>query len=281
MINNEVLLLAKEIKELYVTLRRKGNNRRDSLQIVQDYFRKEIEDHDDRFPVLLGLAMALCARNELTLDISNELRNEINSIRNVPFYGQVSTSYLDFWINKLDDPTYYGEEATYKKRPPYIPDWNIGDTFVHTLTHPSSKSLGIHGWSIIFHKVGDHIDDTEKHRHLFYVSLCPPGKEPRSASELQKLGFLPMMRRDNATEYLAQITVTSKKAMASYELEKIGIFYHVLPPKDSAEENPLVTMPLFGHIRKGDMRPDYEAIICSLYRTHSKSKKGTNLFYHP
>lgn len=170
--------------------------------------------------------------------------------------------------DKLKDVAVYGDEAPYVRAPVYKPNWMVGDTFSHTLTYPAAEKLGIMGWSILFHKVGEHIDNQEKCRQLVLVSLCPPGEVPSSYDDLQKLGFLPMMQFGERFEYLAQIVIGSKSEEMSYDLTKIGCY---IPSGESLmdcykEENPLVAMPLFGRLKRNDVGPAYEDQICRLYR---------------
>lgn len=149
----------------------------------------------------------------------------------------------------------------------YVPDWKIGDVFSHRLTYPAAEALGISGWVIILYKVGEYTGENGESHQLAYVSLCPPDKVPSCPEELQNLGFLPMMHNDRM-EYLAQLTVTSKKSEEAYGLTKFGFYPNVDIPGNPGDENPLTAMPLFGCLRKSDKYPGYEDQICRLYRKY-------------
>ena len=171
----------------------------------------------------------------------------------------------------LEDKEMYGEEAFYKKTSVYIPEWKIGDVFSHVLTYPRSKLLGIEGWLILFVKVGEYTDEFSVHHQLVCVSLCPPEQVPSSSNDLEKLGFLPVMNTINA-EYLAEITIKSKKAEKNYQLSKVGYFPDVLIPRSCLEENPLTAMPLIGKMEKGQDWLVYEEQICRFYKWYGMKK---------
>ncbi len=166
----------------------------------------------------------------------------------------------------LDDETRQGNEAAYRAKRFYAPDWAVGDTFCHTLTHPRATALGIEGWFILFCKVGEYMDWIEQPIQLMYVTLCPPGELPQTSAQLQALGILRMMRHDETWDYLAQLTIQSKRGETAFALSKIGNFPDIVPPEDRTVENPQVSMPLFSMREKGEPWPAYEDQICRLYR---------------
>lgn len=170
----------------------------------------------------------------------------------------------------IRDPRLLGDEAKYRGRKKYTPEWEVGDTFAHILTCPLAKAVGIEGWFILLRKVEEYVDNEGSHRQLMYVTLCQQNQLPQTMEELQKLGFLRMMCRGDKWDYLVQITFTSQRDEAFYGLTKIGTFANAGHPRDRTIENPLVTMPLFGRINRKSTYPDYEDTICRLYRKYGK-----------
>ena len=203
--------------------------------------------------------------------IGTETLNEIRRVNRGDEQDKKNETYLLAVERCLKDNTVYGKEALYKRASTYVPDWKVGDTFSHVLTYPTAEALGIKGWIILLYKVGEYVDELEVHRQLMYVSLCPPEKLPSCKEDLEKLGFLRMMCKGDKAEYLAQITLKSKKAEGAYGLSKVGCFPDILLPDDRVdEENPLTAMPLFGQARRDDLWTGYEDQICRLYK-----KNGT------
>ena len=84
--------------------------------------------------------------------------SEIQSAINEKTLYGISEKYALNVIKRLTDPSVYGDDAVYKRKAQYIPDWEIGDTFSHELTCPYSERLGIKGWMARFHKVGHYVD---------------------------------------------------------------------------------------------------------------------------
>lgn len=255
-----------DIKLSYQTYRTNGDSRNAAISRIREDHAAELKDEDDRVAVLIALALALCDKKELTADIAEETLYAISKYRSSQELDSSSKKYLAKVEAKLTDPARFGPEAHYAKKRQHIPDWKVGDLFAHTLTHPNSEKLGIHGWSILFYKAGQFTDRQGKLRQLMLISLCPPGKEPSTDRELEQLGFLRMMPEGRGYDYFVQITPKSKKDEQGFELTKIGNFMNVAAPADWVKENPLVSMPMFAYLRKGDTYPAYEEHICLLYK---------------
>lgn len=262
--------LVVDIQKRYMDYRMTGKNRKDAIAAIRaDYF-QELQDIDDCVWVLIGLSLSLSKKKELTAKIANETKSAITMFRQHLKLDNAVCNYLLEIEQLLANKSIYGKEAVYRCRTQYVPDWKIGDVLAHTLTYPKADDIGILGWTILFYKVGEYIDDFNKHHELMFISLCPPGKEPTCSAELQALGFLRMMPHDKKWDYLVQLSPKSKKDELNYEFTSIGNFPEVLPPCDQADENPLVSMPMFGRLRMNDMRPAYEDQICRLYKKYGK-----------
>lgn len=262
--------LVAEVRELYKTFRKSSKSREEAIVAVKDFFADEMTDSDDRLAVWIGLTLALCEKRELVKSVAEETGVQIKLFRQLIQVDDSESQYLSWIESLLEDETLQGAEARYRVHKPYKPDWEVGDLFAHTLTYPGAEASGIMGWSVLFYKIGEYQDMQNRSRQLMYVSLCPPGKEPASTEDLQKLGFLPMMKHGNKWDYIVQLNIKSKKTEMGYEFTEIGHFPGIIPPADRTEEDPFVSMPMFGHLSKDDVRPSYEDHICLLYRQFGK-----------
>lgn len=269
-IRNSLNPMIEEVKKQYVKHRKMGKTRDEAIELIRVEYAYELQDADDRCAVLIGLSLALCKKKELIESIAMETLDEIRNVRRESVQDKENDiDYVEV-ERCLEDRNVYGNEAFYKRTSIYVPDWKNGDTFSHELTYPESESLGVRGWFILLYKVGEYVDKFEVHHQLVYVSLCPPDKVPSCNKDFEKLSFLRMMCMGDKAEYLAQITIKSKKAEESYGLSKVGRFPNVLLPGDYVEENPLTAMPLFGRVRRDDLWPGYEDQICRLYKKYGK-----------
>lgn len=261
------------IKKQYKNHRKMGRTREDAIMLIRNEYVQELNDEDDRLAVLIGLSLALCKKKELFESIAIETLDEVKRI----YYDSTrrmddNVDYAEI-IHLLENKEMYGTEASYRKTSIYVPDWKVGDTFSHVLTYPLSKALGITGWIILLYKVGEYVDEFNVHHQLVLVSLCSPDKVPGCDKDFEKLEFLPMMYMGDKVEYLAQITVKSKKEEASCEITKVGCFPDVLLPYSYVKENPLTAMPLFIKKKGGEKWPGYEDQICRIYKKWSRMKK--------
>lgn len=264
--------MIKDVEEMYVKYRKKGCTRSEAIELIRHQYACELEDDDDRVVILIGISLALCKKKELLETIATETLQEITRV-NCEKAVEEEKKFFTKVERRLKDKNVYGNEATYKRKTIYVPDWKCGDVFSHILTYPSSEKLGIKGWVILLYKAGEYVDKFEDHHQLVYVWLCPPDKVPVCKEDFEKLDFLPMMYMGDWTEYLAQIEIKSKKAEETFGLTKIGCFPNLLLPGDPAKENPLTAMPLFGKLRRTDFWPAYENQICILYRAYMRRNK--------
>lgn len=264
---NGLNLIIGDVQKQYVRHRKKGRTREEAIERIRAEYEQELCDEDDKLAVLIGLSLALCKKKELFASIAEETLDELQRIYCSNINETLSKKEYAKIKQHLEDKAMYGEEAFYKKASIYVPDWKVGDTFSHVLTYPTAKTLGIEGWIILFVKVGEYTDEFDVHHQLVCISLCPPDKVPVSSKELEKLGFLPVMNTVGM-EYLAQITIKSKKAERDYELSKIGCFPDVMIPSSCLDENPLTAMPLFGKMKRDETWLGYEDQICRFYRRY-------------
>ena len=269
-VNDRIQLYTNDILAQYKEFRTRGKNRDEAISLIKNSFSAELKDTDDRVLVLIGLARALCKKRELTDAIAQETYYEINHIFETSYLDSSTKKLYEDTIKMLTDKSMRGKEAAYRQKHVYKPEWEVGDLFSHSMLIPRATSLGISGWSVLFYKVGQYVDNTGNYCQLMYVSLCPPGYEPTNALQLSKIGFLRAMCHGDKSDYLFQIAVKSKQDELSYGFTKIGNYLDVELPSDCLDENPKVAMPLYGRLRKDDAFPFYEDQICRLYRRFRK-----------
>ncbi len=257
-------LLVEEVQKRYLDYRFSGESHARAVEQLKCEYASALLDPDDAPNVAAGITLALCRKHELTDDLAAELRSRL---------ACASDAKTQSIFELLSDPHMYGEEAGYKRRKTFFPEWKTGDLFSHVLTHPSAEKLGFLNWVILFCKAGEYAEPNLPRRHLMYVTLCPPEKIPRTADELQKLNFLRMMCHGDVWDYWGQITIKSRKELRGYELTWRGNFSGILPPQDQAKEDPLVAMPLFGSTKRDPQRPGYEEQICRLIRSYRQESR--------
>ncbi|MBQ8611621.1 MAG: hypothetical protein IJ412_07945 [Oscillospiraceae bacterium] len=270
-----IRLISSDIKQTYVAYRKNGYSRVDAIARIHEENACALEDDDDRIAVLAGVTTALCSKNEMTDDYASIVLQEMHKSYKDEDLDTKSRKFLLKIEQQLSDRSFYGDEFAYKKTRHYVPDWQIGDTFAHTITHPVADELGISGWVILIHKIDEFVDDFEDHRQMVLVALCPPDKVPSNKEDLEVLGFLPMFEHDNGFEYLAQIEIKSKRAENGFELLKIGCFPGVSLPDDYCDTSPLTAMPLFGKSKFDVDRPSFEKQICLLYKRFTRPNPRT------
>lgn len=266
--------LVYELSEEYTALRQQGLSRQTAINRITKDYSAELTDEDDSAFVKVGLAVALCQRKELTTNVQTAA---LEALSQPVMVSESAIGELIRLKEMIENSEHLGDEALYRITKPYIPRWEIGDTFAHQIHNELSVEYGIHGWYIIFRKTGQYINHCNKYQQYGYISLCPPSSLPKTTKELESLGYLRMMARgDQKWNYYAQLSVISKRAENAYGFVKIGHFTDVKPPEDQAEENPLVSVPLSEQRRKsGDSHqwPVYEDTVCKLYQ---RSKSPTH-----
>lgn len=271
--NNNLVLISEHVQLRYKNYRKNGHSRDTAITLIREEYSCELHDDDDRIAVLIGLALALCERKELIEAVADETRTEIQRNKRYCSSNSNTYKYITGIEEKLNDPDVYGTESPYTQSSKYSLNWKIGDTFSHVLTYPAAEKLGIMGWLVLLHKIGDYIHADGSSRQLMCVSLCQPGDIPSTYDNLQKLGFIPVMQFGERFEYLTQIAIKSKGDEKSYDLTKIGCFVdsNYSLSERYKKENPLTAMPLFGRLKRNDLWPAYEDQICRLYKRYKSS----------
>ena len=263
---NSANSIIEDVQNRYIKYRRIGKNRAVAIELIHEDYTEELQDEDDRLAVLMGLSLSLCKKRELFEPFASSTLKELRLARhNSSFSGKI-VEHLNEIEGFLINADYFGDEATYHQTDRYVPDWEIGDLFAHTLTYPSAEGLGIMGWNILLYKVGEYADKVGTLHQLMYISLCPPNNIPSCEKEFLDLPFLRMMQLGDRSEYLAQMTIKSKKDETCYGLTKVGCYPDIRHPSDRVEENPFTSMPLQGITKHSKRWPGFEDQICRLYR---------------
>lgn len=264
-------LLADDVKKRYTNYRTTGKSRANAIAAIKSDFACELNDSDDCMFVWCGLVLALAKKKELIEEIAKEAEVSIVAFK----AHQESDDGVGRFLLKIQqvlaNEKNYGREALYGSRSQYVPDWKIGDLFSHTLTIPAAEKLGIWGWIILLYKVGEHTDEFGKVRQLMLLAVCPPDKIPASSAQLQEIGFLRTMCHNETCDYFFQIIPKNKKDEQGYEMSLIGSYPDISLPTDHAEENPMVVMPIFGRMKKDDIRPAYEDQVCRLFKRFGRT----------
>lgn len=263
---HDLNLMSNDVQKQYANLRKSGKSRDAAITIIKRTYAEATEDEEDSLAVMIGLALSLCKKKELTREIANEICGMICDIRSGRNLDETMLQYISMIEPLLNDESLLGDDATYKQRMPYAPDWKVGDTFFHQISCPQAQKLGIGGWFILFYKVGEFVDEFFRHRQMMHVSLCPSITEFNDNVQINRIGFLRIMEHDGKWDYLVQLDFKNKKDELSYGLTKIGNFPNVKSPSDCTEEDPLTAMPLLGYLKKSDVYPFFEDQICRLYR---------------
>lgn len=125
-----------------------------------------------------------------------------------------------------------GTEKKQRKR--YVPDWKIGDTFIHAFESPIAEKCGVAGQYIVMRKVGEYRNEDDEVIQLVVMSVCPANAIPKTSAELVELGVIPMYPVQKRRDYRAQLRIASKRGENSLKLTKIGYFPDVGMPADQS-----------------------------------------------
>lgn len=252
-----------EICDEYSAMRSSGKSRRAAISCLKSSYSCELNDPDDAPYVKLAFALALCINHELTSEAEKDGVGALNDLSFIKAEYQQFFSYAESLI--LSNGTNSNPPKT-KPSKRFSPNWNIGDTFLHTMTGSTAENLDLKDWGIVVRKIGDYIDNKSREVQLVTLSLCPPDKIASISDCIDTLGYLKMMHiSSEKSDYLAQICITKANNEAKFELQKIGCFPVKHLPSDQAETDIRVAMPLFC-IKDPEGCIHYESIVCSAYR---------------
>ena len=134
------------------------------------------------------------------------------------------------WAESLSNQTGMGK----KQRKKYVPDWKIGDTFIHAFESPIAGKCGVAGQYIVMRKVGEYRNEDDEVIQIVVMSVCPADAIPKTSADLIELGVIPMYPVQKRRDYRAQLRIVSKRGENALRLTKIGCFPDVGMPADQS-----------------------------------------------
>lgn len=255
-------LFIQDVQRTYQALRLSGESRAEAILSLREAFADALEDPDDGPCIVVGIALALCKKRELTQNVKSAANDALKLLLSDEKPNKSWHKYEAI----INAPDSVGAEAPYHVPKRYEPDWAVGDVLIHKLTCPRATSVGLQDWFAVFYKVGECTADLLRKDQLMYVLLCPPCNEDEIISNIDSLRYLPFINRGTKADYLVGIDIQSRKDEQSYALKKIGNVVDLAPPADRAEEGLYAAYPLFSTIKKNIQWPSYEETICNTYR---------------
>ena len=262
-----------DILEEYHALEENGIDNKTACSMLRQRYWQELEDTDDGDIVWIALAIAQAGssasdetlRQKALYAIENRLHDDELPAELARAFKQAAKL-----VNRADN----AHRKEHRKARSYRPEWRVGDTFAHLLSHPLTSRAELEGWYVLFRKTGEYTDVKQKTHQLGYLSLCPPEKLPHKKEELEALGYLRVMPAGSASwEYLVQIEIQSKKAERELQFEYLGSFPDAAKPPDEVLRKPEVSMPFFTGIDKQTGCPSYEDHICRIFTRNGASSR--------
>ena len=125
-----------DIADEYKAYRLNGENRDEACSHVIRNNEKELSDPDDAPQIWIGLAKAAEVKHELTAELYTKAEISFDALANAfPEKKELILKSKPM----ICDPERIGNEAVYKPRKIYRPDWEVGDTFVCQLAGVQEK----------------------------------------------------------------------------------------------------------------------------------------------
>ena len=260
-----------DIVQQYAELRRGKMGREEAIRQIEEECSNELSDTDTAPVVRIGLAMALCQKKELTRPVQEKAMEAFRTLIEQGEWGEEGNAVLRRGMARVAQEAMLGEEAGYRPRKIYAPDWKIGDTFSHVITDPLAAELGIMGWYFLLRKVGEVTDREGRVGQLVYVNLCPPDSMPKTGEELNGLKYLRadwvLSLTDKRHEYLFEMKFRNRKDVERCDLKRIGCFPDIRLPVNRKQDEP--PEPYFLSVSfnlKGTDIPHYERELVVKYR---------------
>lgn len=221
--------LIMDVKDSYRKYREKGCGREEATEKLREEYASELRDADDGPQVLIGLAEVTGRRKELTEELLRDAEAAFAALEQA---FPEARAVLRAKKKTVCDPNKCGPEAKYRKKTVYWPDWKIGDTFAYQIKGEDLKNAGLDGWYIIARKIDERVLSEDCRVQVMYYSLCPPGKLPSTAEELERLGYVPLRQlRDGAYCFRGKLWIHSRSDEKRICFQKIGAFQLVSPPQ--------------------------------------------------
>ncbi len=257
-----------DVKDSYRTQREKGQSREEAIKHIQAEYEKELHDADDRPQVLIGLADVLGRRKELTEDLLQAAESAFSELETA---FPEARSALRAKKKAVCDTSKLGPEAKYRKKTIYRPDWKIGDTFAYRIRGRDMVEAGLEGWYIIARKGGEIHLSEDCCLQSMYFSVCPPDRLPTSAEELERLGYVPLLKiTPDRYLFRGSVWVRSKTGEKKTYFDKIGCYPDIPGPvcEFDPELDPNATKDLYPMHVDGESFWYLEQAVKSGYTRH-------------
>ena len=229
----EYFPIIEDVRASYRSYREQGGNRQEGVEKTLAEYAAELSDTDDDGPqVWIGLAEVLGRRKELTEEIRAKAEQAFADLERA--FPEVSAQ-LRARTKVVCADEKLGPEAAYKKRNAYVPDWKIGDTFVYQIRWEGHKDSPLFGWYIVLRKSREIVWGWDNVEQVFYVSVCPPDRIPKTTEDLEMLGYVVKNKvriQGHLRGYRYELSIPriSKRKEKLMGLQKIGCFPDARPP---------------------------------------------------
>ena len=228
--------LCLEVKQEYIELRRKGNDRSSSVMQMKERYADELTvgEEDDGLLFWVGLADGQYTNKEITEDVAQTALSALERIEQTAWEvtpGDIARRRRHYAEAPMP------EKKMGKPRPKYSCDWTVGDTFAYKMSKEGAGESGLDGKVLLFRCVDLIEYETEQLHPVVTISLCDGHNIPKNAQEFQKF---PLWRinagrfcaPEGLYEYRAHIVFRNKKHVERLSLMDLGNFQNIDMPED-------------------------------------------------
>jgi len=228
--------LCVEVKNEYIELRKKGNDRVSSVTQMKERYADELTAgaEDDGLLFWVGLADGQYANKEITEEVAQAAISALERIEQTDWEvtpGDIARRRTHYAEAPMP------EKKMGKSRPKYRCDWSIGDTFAYRMSKEGAGESGLYGKVLLFRCVDLIEYEAEELHPVVTISLCDEHNMPQNAQEFQSL---PLWRIDAGRfcapeglyEYRAHIVFRNKKQVERLSLQYLGNFQNIDMPED-------------------------------------------------
>lgn len=228
--------LCVEVKNEYIELRKKGNDRASSATQMKERYADELTvgAEDDGLLFWVGLADGQYANKEITEEVAQAAISALDRIEQTDWEvtpGDIARRRVRYAEAPMP------EKKMGMPRPKYSCDWSIGDTFAYRMSKEGAGESGLYGKVLLFRCVDLIEYGTEELHPVVTISLCEEHNIPKNAQEFQSL---PLWRinagrfcaPEGLYEYRAHIVFRNKKQVERLSLQYLGNFQNIDIPED-------------------------------------------------
>lgn len=228
--------LCVEVKNEYIELRKKGNDRASSATQMKERYADELTTgaEDDGLLFWVGLADGQYANKEITEEVAQAAISALDRIELTDWEvtpGDIARRRARYAEAPMP------EKKLGKPRPKYSCDWAIGDTFAYRMSKEGAGESGLYGKVLLFRCVDLIEYEAEQMHPVVTISLCEEHNIPKNAQEFQKFPLWRINERRFGVpkgwyEYRAHIVPRNRKQMERLSLQYLGNFSNIAMPKD-------------------------------------------------